>query len=106
MVRLIPSFERNDAGWDGQQNYRVYEDAERAKGKGGGFFGPIDQAGAEVAFNIRIMKAQAMDRARRALIRAAHTKHEDAMGFSFVKPEAFSRSIDGADDAPDSAIKL
>ncbi len=97
-------FNRDDSAWRLAQNFHVYEDAERARGSGD--TGAWDAAGAAAAFDIRIARAKALDKARQKLIEAVHANANDAFGFALVQPDQVTRSIDGVDGAPDSAIML
>jgi hypothetical protein len=106
MVDFTRTKDVEDVGWEARQDFHVYENAERAKGDGVGVFGTSDAFGAKAAFDIRIAKARALDKARAKLIRAVHQTKTDVFGLSFVQPDQVTRSVDGVEGAPDSAIML
>lgn len=95
------NFNRDDYDWRSRQNFHMYEDAVRAQGVGGGFFGPMDNAGAWNDFEFRLAKARALDQARQAMLEEVHRQKADVFGFAFVE-----RSVDGVEGAPDDAIKF
>jgi hypothetical protein len=49
-------------------------------------------------------RVRAIDIARSQMVNATHAEHEKVIKANH--PSAFSREVDGVDDAPDSAIKL
>lgn len=103
MVNLTPEHQPDTTFWRLDQNFHVYEDAERARGSGAD--SAWDQAAAEAAFDIRIEKAKVLDKARQELLEAMQRHNEDAMGFAFEQPNAVTRTVDGK-NIPDDDIRL
>jgi hypothetical protein len=98
------NFNQSDVFWRNDQNFHVYEQAFRASHPAPGSSLVWDTAGEESRFAIGLAKARALDKARKNLILAAHAKAVEEFGASTANQ--VTRSVDGVEGAPDSAIKL
>lgn len=96
MVVLIPTPpQRGDFYIDSETDYHIYEKAVRANGK------------SDFENKFALAAAKAKDKARRNMIRAVRKAHYEATGTELRNvPTYYTRSVDGVDNAPDSAIKL
>ena len=100
-TRFVPDAEDNDPDFPGVDRHYY----ERQVGASS----PFDPTHA-----FRLAAAVAKDRARHELIKAVHQADADARANSFTglgnqsinDAAAWSRTIDGVDQAPDDAIKL
>lgn len=88
------------------EDFHVYERAFIAKTPAPGSQLVWDTAGEHAKYQIGLAKARALDKAREDLIRASLARAVDILGGSYVQPTYVSRSVDGVEGAPDSAIML
>lgn len=100
------NFNQSDAFWREDQNFHVYEQAFRAATSAPGSALVWDTAAEKARYDFGLEIARAKDKARKDLILAAHATAADLFGFSFEQPTYVSRSVDGVEGAPDSAIML
>lgn len=103
MAGFMNDTRADDVAWDSRQDWHVYERAERAKGDSTADV--FDKAGAKVAFEIRLEKARALDKARKELIVRMHEQNKDVIGFSFQERPEVTRTVDGR-NISDDEIRL
>lgn len=102
----------SDNFWDENIDYHIYENIERAKGPQPVYFafGFEDTAGTMRAFEFRIAKAKALDRARAALIQRVRKEARDTLpdvfGGGQLSGTRVKRTVAGVPGVPDSAIML
>lgn len=102
----------SDNFWDAEIDYHVYEKLERAKGRVPVYFGlGFENTAASMrAFEMRIAKAKALDRARKKLIQDVRQKARevfpDLLGAGQKSGAHVKRTVGGVEGVPDSAIML
>ncbi len=102
----------SDNFWDAEIDYHVYEKLEKAKGPTPVYFfaGFENTAASMREFQIRIKKAQALDRARKKLIqdmrRKARDVFPDLLGAGLKSGTHVKRTVGGVEGVPDSAVML
>jgi hypothetical protein len=102
----------SDNFWDREIDYHVYEKLERVKGRQPVQFGlGFENTAASMrAFEMRIAKAKALDRARKKLIQDVREKARntfpDLLSAGFMSGTHVKRTVGGVEGVPDSAIML